>query len=115
MVAALSGQVQSSGNAKLRRQGLDKHRHQIAGNDNPKESVSELGFTLNISCEVSGVNVSYTGGESRTHKGENAGQPPFLATSGQNLRGSVDCLLITGLSVLCYIGLIQQNTSSFSD
>ena len=58
VVAAGLGEVASGGDAKFRRERLQKHREHVADKDDAKKRVSELGAASDIGCPVAGVHVS---------------------------------------------------------
>ena len=81
------GQVASRGDAELRRQRLDQHRHQVRGDDHPDERVAELRAAGDVRGEVAGVDVGDAGDEC----GAEERQEPERAIAAQDpLAGARD-------------------------
>ena len=74
-----SGQVPAGGDPELRRLGLDQHRHQVRGEDDPEQHVAELGAAGDVGGEVAGVDVRDRGDEGRAEEGPQAPDPPARA------------------------------------
>ena len=78
-VPADLGQVAPGRDAELGAHGLDEHRHEVRGEDDPQEHVAELGAACHVGGEVAGVDVGDRGDEcgakERQHGAEAAALP----------------------------------------
>jgi hypothetical protein len=63
MLAAQLGEVAARGDAELRRQVLDQHRHEVRGDDDPQQQVAVPGAARDVRREVAGVDVGDRGHE----------------------------------------------------
>ena len=70
VVAAQLGQVAPGGDADLRREVLDQHRHQVGGEQHPQQQVAVLRAAGDVRREVAGVDVGDAGDERRPQQGE---------------------------------------------
>ena len=52
-------EVLAGGNPQLGGKGLDQHRHQVGGDDDPDQHVPEIGASLDVGREVSRIDVSH--------------------------------------------------------
>ncbi len=73
------GQVHAGGDAELRAQRLDQHRHQVRGDDHPEQQVAELGAGGEVRGEVAGVDVGDGGDERRAEERPERAQAAPLA------------------------------------
>ena len=76
-LAADLRQVHAGGDAELRRERLDEHRHEVGGDDHPDERVAELRPSGDVRREVARVDVGDGGNEGRPEKR----QEPELAAA----------------------------------
>ncbi len=74
-LATQLGQVAVGGDAKLGRQVLDQHRHQVGDEHHPQEQVAELGATLQVCGEVARVDVGDRRDEGGAEHRERCSQP----------------------------------------
>ncbi len=84
LVTAVLGKVVSAGDAQLRRQRLQQHRHQVAGNDDPQQGVAKLRATLDVGGEIARVDIGDAGNERRSHERQYLFQAPLPATALQD-------------------------------
>ena len=84
LITAVLGEVVSAGDAQLRRQRLQQHRHQIAGDDDPQQSVAKLRATLDVGGEIARIDVGNAGNERRSHERQYLLQAPLPATALQD-------------------------------
>ena len=95
-LAADLRQVEASGDAELRRQGLDQHRHQARGDHHPDERVAVLRARGDVRGEVPRVDVGDAGDEGRAEEREDPEARPVqclvdgLETFGQRGRARGD-------------------------
>ena len=68
VLAAQLGQVPPGGDADLRRQVLDQHRHQVGREDHPQQQVAVLGAAGDVGGEVARVDVGDRGDERRAEQ-----------------------------------------------
>ena len=78
------GKVVSAGNAQLRRQRLQQHRHQVAGDDDPQQRVAKLRTALDVGGKIAGVDIGNAGDERRSHKRQYLFQAPLWAAALQD-------------------------------
>ena len=67
MVADLLGQVFAGGNAEGGRKHLDQHRHQVSPHHDPQQLVAKAGAGLNVSGEITRIDIANGSDESRAH------------------------------------------------
>ena len=91
-LAAQLGQVAAGRDARLGRQVLHEHRHQVRGDDHPHQQVAVLGAAGDVGGEVARVDVRDRGDERRAEQREPAleaaarADPPQRRLLGQRLR-----------------------------
>ena len=83
-----SGEVLARGDAELRRERLDEHRHQVRGDDHPDERVAELRAAGDVRREVARVDVGDGGDERRPEEREE----PELAAAPEDPLALADML-----------------------
>ena len=95
VLAAQLGQVAPGGDADLRRQVLDQHRHQVGGEQHPEQQVAELRAAGDVRGEVAGVDVGDAGDERRAEDREGPADAPAgrmrsssLAVGARRRRGA---------------------------
>ena len=69
-----SGRLRPGGDADLRRQVLDQHRHQVGGEQDPQQQVAVLGAAGDVRREVARVDVGDAGDERGAEHGQRAAQ-----------------------------------------
>jgi hypothetical protein len=82
-LAAQLRQVAARRDARLGRQVLDEHRHQVRGEDHPDEQVAVLGAAGDVRGEVAGVDVRHGGHERRPQQRQAPAQPPARPDAAQ--------------------------------
>ena len=87
MDTALVRQAQTRGDAKLGRERLQQHGHDVAGHDHPEQRVAVLGATLDVGGKIARVHVGHAGNKGRPHEREQPRKPVFRAFPGQHLIG----------------------------
>ena len=70
MVTDLLGQIFAGGNAQFGREHLDQHRHQVGPYHDPQQLIAKAGASLNVSGEITGVDIANGSDESGPHEGE---------------------------------------------
>ena len=75
VVTAQLGQVAPGGDADLRREVLDQHRHEVGAEQHPQQQVAVLGAASDVGGEVARVDVGDARDERRPEEGEGAAQP----------------------------------------
>jgi hypothetical protein len=88
-LAADFRQVPAGGDAELRRQRLDKHRHQVRGDDHPDEREAELRAARDVRGEVAGIHVRDARDERRPQERED---PEWMRSTAKNAFGGADRL-----------------------
>ena len=83
VLAAQLRQVAPGRDARLRRQVLHEHRHQVRGDDHPHEHVAVLGAARDVGGEVARIDVGDGGDEGRAEQRDAAGDPPAAADPAQ--------------------------------
>ena len=80
--AAHLGQVHAGGDPELGAHGLDEHRHQVGGDDDPEQEVAELGAAGHVRGEVARVDVGHTGDERRPQERPDGADAARLTREG---------------------------------
>ena len=108
MVADLLGQVFAGGNAQFGRKHLDQHRHQVSPHHDPQQLVAKAGAGLNVSGEITRIDIANGSDESRAIKAS------FTLRAARLLLFSTRLLVIFCLwkYSLCYV-LCYQNANDY--
>ncbi len=91
-LAAELGEVLAGRDPQLRRLGLDDHRDQVGGEDDPEQQVAELGAAGDVGGEVAGVDVGDGGDEGGAEEGPDAREAARVAVE-RAARGAGDSRL----------------------